>query len=293
MFRSFVTWLDSYLAQRGAPRVIGDLVGLLSFAGLMGTIFGSQLIRAGAFTSAGLLVIVVILFLLADRQRLQREYETHRKLLTRYCNFIITHRPAPRILVEEWDQTVYIQRNGDVHERIILRAKAVREEVQFIRLYAGSEWEQPEKQRNKVRVNARSLKPDGKPGPSWNVTKSWLSSNKMAMVVHPHSPIKQGEEIHLEIERSWPQKCRPIMRDGDAENFHFHNGKVLQIDKVTHRVVFPGKFDISYEAIGFEDDRSTGTYITSNQDGDGRTVVTLHIDHVPANAECGMHLGRE
>jgi hypothetical protein len=293
MFKSFVNWLDSYSAQRGAPGIVGDLIGLLSFAGLLGTVFGSQMVRAGAFAATGVLIITGILFLLADRRRLQRDYNTHRRLLVRYCDFIIRHRPEPRILVQDWDHTVYIQKNGDTREKIVLKAVSLREEVYFIRFYAGSEWEQPEKYQSKVQVSARSLKTNGEPGPRWTVTKSWLSSRKLAMIVHPHAPIKQNEEIRLEIERFWPRKCQPLMRDGDAEDFHFHTGKVLQIDKVTYRVVFPGRLNISYEAIGFLDDRSSGTYITSNQDGEGRTVVTLQIDHVPTNAKYGMNLDRE
>jgi hypothetical protein len=293
MLKGFVAWLDSYIAERGVSVAVANLVGVLSFAGLLGTVFGSQVIRVGAFLAVGILLLVGTLFLLSDRRRLQREFDIHRKLLDRYCSFIVTHRPEPRLLVKEWDQTVHIQHNGDVHERITLKLVALREEVQFIRLYAGSEWEQPEKHRNKVRIRARSLKLNGKPGPHWTVTKSWLSSKRMAMIVHPHSPIKQGDETGLEIERTWPGKCRPIMRNGDAENFHFHSGKVMQIAKVTYRVVFPGKFNVAYEAIGFLDDRKTGTYITSSQDKEGRTVITLHVDHIPTDAKYGMNLDIE
>jgi hypothetical protein len=163
MLKSFVAWLDSYIAQRGSPGVVGDLVGVLSFAGLLGTVFGSQIVRAGAFVATAILAIVGILLLLTDRRRLQRDYNIYRKLLARYCNFIIDHRPEPLVLVEEWDQTVYIQRNGDVRERIAIKAVALREEVHFIRFYAGSEWDQPEKHRNKVRVNARSLRSMARP----------------------------------------------------------------------------------------------------------------------------------
>ncbi|MGW4060181.1 hypothetical protein ACWEGE_17970 [Amycolatopsis sp. NPDC004747] len=290
MLKSFVSWLDSYTAQRGAPGVIGNLVGLLSFAGLLGTLFGSQMVRAGAFLTTGLLMIVGILVVLASNRRLRQDYAVYRELLAQYCDFIIDHRPEPLVLVNDWNQTVFVHRNGDVRERLIIKAVALREEVHFIRFYAGSQWDQPEKYRDKVKINARSLKVNGKPGPHWNVTKSWLSSKEMAMIVHLHEPIRQGEAICLDIERFWPKKCKPIMCDGTAENFHFHSGKVLQIDKVVHRVVFPGEFTVSYDAIGFRDDQTTGTFITSDSDAEGRTVITLHIDHVPADATYGMKL---
>lgn len=293
MLKSFVAWLDSYLAHRGAPAVIAGLVGIMSFAGLLGTVLGSQTVRAGAFAAVALLVVAGILFVLADRRRLQREYNIHRDLLAKYCDFIVDHRPEPLVLANEWDQTVFIQQNGDVRERLVVKATALREEVYFIRFYAGSEWEQPEKYRKKVRINARSLKVNGKSGPRWNVTRSWLSSKQMVMIVHLHSPVRAGEEIRLEIERFWPKKCQPLMCQGEPDDFIFHTGKMLQIDKVTFRVVFPGECNVSYDAIGFVDDATTGVHIGSERDADGRRVVTLYVDHLPVDARYGMKLDVE
>ncbi|AUI62309.1 hypothetical protein [Amycolatopsis sp. BJA-103] len=289
MLRSFVAWLDSYISQRGVSAVLGGLVGLMAFAGLLGTVFGSQMIRAGGFIVVALLIVVGVLLVLADRRRLQRENNTNRNLLAIYCKFIVDHRPEPLVLVNEWNQTVFVQRNGDVREKLTIKAVALRKETHFIRFYAGSEWEQPEKIRDKVRVKARIMKKSGKAGPYCTVTKSWSSSRQMVMLVHLHTPVEMGAEIRLEINRVWPKKCQPLLY-GEPDVFYFYSGKVLQIDRVKYRVVFPRNINVTYDSIGFRDDRSTGSYITSKKDDDGRRVVTLHIAHLPTHARYGMRL---
>jgi hypothetical protein len=46
MFRSFIAWLDSYLSREEPSSVLKAIVGLMAFAGLLGTIFGNQAVRA-------------------------------------------------------------------------------------------------------------------------------------------------------------------------------------------------------------------------------------------------------
>jgi hypothetical protein len=65
-------------------------------------------------------------------------------LLARYCNFVIDNSPEPLVSIEAWQQWVFIHANGDVREVLTLRAVALREKVCFIRLKAGSGWDQPE-----------------------------------------------------------------------------------------------------------------------------------------------------
>jgi hypothetical protein len=162
----------------------------MAFAGLLGTIFGNQAIRVGAFVVVIVFIASVILLLLADRRNLQRSNETTRELLTRYCDFITENNPEPLISVETWDQVVYVEPNGDVREVIKITAVALRERVYFIRMTAGSRWDQPERYRRNVRVVARSLTVNNSPGPRWIVTTSWTSEQKLTAVLHLHEPIK-------------------------------------------------------------------------------------------------------
>jgi uncharacterized membrane protein len=79
MLRSFIAWLDSYISREEPSSVLKALVGLMAFSGLLGTIFGNQAIRVGAFVVVIVFVLSVILLLLADRRRLRREDDMHRE----------------------------------------------------------------------------------------------------------------------------------------------------------------------------------------------------------------------
>lgn len=293
MLRSFVTWLDSYVAQQGAPAVVGGLVGIMSFAGLLGTVLGSQMVRVGAFVGAGLLVIAGILLLLADRRRLRREFGVQRDLLAKYCDFVIDHRHEPLVLISDWQQVVYVRRNGDVREVITIKATALREDLHFIRFKAGCEWNQPQKYRDKVKVRARSLKVNGSAGPHWTVTRSWPSDGRMRILVHLHSPVRRGQEIRLEMERMWPGKCWPMMCDSAIDNFVFSTTKLMQIQEVTYRVVLPKGFSAVYWPLGFGDEEAGECDIEEELDREGRKNYVLHVRDLTAYAEVGMQLELE
>ena len=98
----------------------------MAFAGLLGTIFGNQAIRVGAFVVVIVFVVSVILLLLADRRHLQQNYGEAHELLTRYCDFVVENSSEPLVSIEAWDQVVYVQPNGDVDEVITIRAIALR-----------------------------------------------------------------------------------------------------------------------------------------------------------------------
>jgi hypothetical protein len=289
MFKSFIAWLDLYISRETPASVLKSLVGLMAFAGLLGTIFGNQAIRVGAFVVVIVFVVSVILLLLADRRRLQQDHGVTRELLTRYCDFIVDNSSKPLVSVEAWNQVVYIQPNGDVKEVITIKAVALRERVYFIRLTAGSRWDQPERYRRNVKVIARSLTVNNSAGPQWIVTTSWRSSDKLTAVLHLHAPIKQGEEVRFEVARSWPAKCRPMMRDGTVESFTFCFSRLLDTRHVDYKIVLPAGFDAIHEPIGhLEPDACLS--VEGERDQEGRRVFTFHADLVPADKMVGIRL---
>lgn len=275
MFKGFITWLDSYISDEEPSAVLKALVGLMAFAGLLGTIFGNQAIRAGAFVVVIVFVVSVILLLLADRRRLRRAYEHDRTLLTRYCDFLIENGTEPALTIETWVQKVYVDPNGDAREVLTLKAVALREKVPFIRLTSGSRWDQSEKYRRDVKITARSLTPNGAPGPRWNVTAPWLSAQKMATFLHLHQPLKRGEEVIVEVVRTWPAKCLPLMRGGEAENFSIRTSNLLEVQHIDYSVIFPNGFDAVYELIGSTEPNVQLTAETE-RDQEDRRVFTWH-----------------
>lgn len=288
MFRSFIAWLDAYLAREEPAAVLKALVGLLAFAGLLGTIFGSQAIRAGAFVAATLFALCTILLLMADRRRIQRELDISRPLMARYTDFIIDNKLEPLVSIEEWTQKVFVQPNGDVREVVTIKAVALREEIYFLRLHAGSEWDQPEKYRKGVTVRARSIKNDGVAGPHWIVTNSWLSADKLNSIVHFQAPIRRGEEFRLEMRRFWPAKYLPLMR-GSADRFTFRTTELIQIQQVRHSIILPAGFDAVYEPIGFTEP-DNHLCVESDIDDEGRRVIVFRATKLPKRRTVGFQL---
>lgn len=288
MFKSFIAWLDSYISREEPSAILKALIGLMAFAGLLGTIFGNQTIRVGAFVVVVVFVTSVILLLVADRRRLQRAYDVHRNLLALYCDFVIDNHPKPLISVEDWRQVTHIHPNGDVRETLKIQAIALRREVHFIRLKAGSGWEQPEKYRREVKVIARSLTVNNLPGPQWHVTRSWRSTDKMTSIIHFHQPVRRGEEIRFEVVRIWPRKCHLLMREGAVDAFTFRNSSLIKISNVEHTIVLPLGTSARYEAVGFnEGDPDSPIRITVNDDS---TSFCFTAETLPDKELVGIRL---
>jgi hypothetical protein len=281
----FISWLDSYISRERPSAVVRGMVGLMAFAGLLGTISGTQAIRAGAFVVIIVVAVSTVLALLADRRRLTRENDTNRSLLSRYCNSIAKDGADPIVRIEDWRQRVEVQPNGDVTETLTLRAVALRKQVEFVRLTAGCRWDQPDRYRRRVQVIARSLTINGVPGTRWNVTTSWTSTQKFTSVLHLHVPIKKGETITFEVTRTWPAKCRPLMRNGQAENFTLQTTSLLDILHVDYTIVLPHGTEAIYEEIGAgEPDVQLMT------DANGGRIFTWRADKVPVLTEVGIRL---
>jgi hypothetical protein len=288
MFKGFIAWFDTYVSREEPSSILRALVGLMAFAGLLGTIFGNHAIRAGAFVAVIVLAISVVLLLLVDRKHLRQSYDSHRELLARYCDFVIDHSSEPLVAIDAWRQHVYILPNGDVREVLNLKATALREKVYFIRLTAGSGWEQPERYRRDVEIVARSLTVNGVSGPRWNVTTSWRSTKKIASIIHLHHAINSGEEIFFEVVRKWPAKCLTLLR-GEVDNFTFRTTSLLKIRHVEYSIVLPVGFDAVHELIGAGEPDVQLTAKTEC-DPEGRRVFVWRADKVPTLTEVGIRL---
>jgi hypothetical protein len=289
MFKGFIAWLDSYISREEPSSVLKALVGLMTFAGLLGTVFGNQAIRAGAFVVVIFLVISTIILVLDDRRRLSQECETHRDLVGRYCNLIANDGNDPAISIETWQQSISIAPNGDVREVLRIRAVALREKVFFIRLTAGSRWSQPDRHRHGVTVTARSLTADGRSGPRWNVTTWWDSMEKMTWILHLRQPINRGEFVLFQVVRTWPAKCQPLMHDGRPEDFTLCTSKLLKVKHVEYRIALPPGFEAVYELIGAAEPDVQLTADT-DYDDEGRLVFTWRTDDVPTSAKVGIRI---
>lgn len=288
MLRSFIDWLDEFLAERGAADVIKAIVGLLGFAALLGVLLGSTAIKAGAVVSVILAVVSIILLLVADRRRLQKLADRYSRLLTRYCDFIADD-PRPTVLVKEWSQLVKIARNGDVEEFVTIRAVSLREQLYFLTLRVGASWDQPHKYKRKVKVNIRSLLVDGQMGPRWNVTSSWLADGRLNLLAHLHDPVEHSQELTIRMERVWPGKCIPLMIHHDPDHFTLRFDRAMKIEAATYVVVLPAGCEAHYEPIGFNS--SDARFVLNyERNSEGRATFTLRVQGLDPDQRVGMRL---
>jgi hypothetical protein len=289
MFQGFIEWLDAHLTREEPSAIVKSVIGLLTFAGLLGTIFGNQAIRVGAFVVVIMFVLSVMLLLMADRRRLKRDYEVQRAQLARYCDDVIDNTADPEISIEHWRQSVYVRPNGDVREVLNLKAVALMEKVHFVRLSAGSRWDQPEKYRRDVKVVARSITANGTPGPHWNVTTSWQSTRKIISIPHLRQAISRGEDVTFEVMRHWPGKCLPLMRGREAEDFTLRTTNHLQVQSIEYRVVLPRGFDAIHELIGSTEPDVTISAETE-YDEENRKVLVWRSGRLPTATTVGMRI---
>jgi hypothetical protein len=287
MLRSFIAWLDNYLAGEEPSAVVKAVVGLMSFAALLGAVLGSTAIRTGALVVVVFIVLAMMLMLLADRRRIQREAEEHRRLLTLYCDFIIDP-PRPTVRILKWEQVVFIEPNGDAKETINIQGIVLREKLYFLALRSTPRWEQPHWYRSRVKVKARSLLIDGARGTSWAITSSWKPNGELDFLAHLHQPANYGSEIHLEIERDWPGKCIPIMVKRDHDEFTLRFRETMPVEYATYEVVLPSGVDAYYDPIGFT--QPNGSYSIKRDRKQGRCTLTFVAKNISPNHLVGMKL---
>lgn len=289
MFKGFISWLDSHISREEPSSIIKSMIGLLTFAGLLGTVFGNHAIRAGAFVIAVLFILSITLALLGDRRRLRKAYDTQRAQLVRYCTHLVESNSAPQLSIDCWRQWVFVQPNGDVREVLKLNAVVLGEPMHFLRLTSGCRWDQPERFRRDVKVTANRLAANGARGTRWDVTTSWQSMQKMVYITHLDQPVKRGEEISFELVRLWPAKCLLLMRDQDADSFTLRTTSRLQVHSAEYRVILPPGFDAIQELIGATNPDAHLSAATE-YDQEDRKVFVWRAEKIPVMTTIGMRL---
>jgi hypothetical protein len=289
MFKGFIAWLDSHISREEPSSIIKSLIGLMTFAGFLGTVFGNHAVRAGAFVVVVILILSVTLTLLADRRRLRQENDSQRALIVRYSTYLVESHPAPQLSIDCWRQWVFVQPNGDVREVLKVKAVVLGEPMHFLRLTAACLWDQPEKYRHGVKITASRLLENGAPGPQWDVTTSWLSLQKMIYIAHLHQAVHHGEELSFKLVRQWPAKCLPLMREKEADDFVLRATSRLQIQNVEYRIVLPSGFDAVHELVGSTE---PGVHLSTatEHDEEDRKVFVWRSTQIPTMTRIGMRL---
>lgn len=285
MLRSVIAWLDNYLEGEGSPAVAKAVVGIMSFAVLVGAILGNAAVKAGLLVAVIFVALAAMLILLADRRRIVSQSNSYKQLLTRYCKFIVDQK-KPAMRISRLEHVAVIDKSGDTTEVIKMHVVVLKKELYFVPLRFGSAWEQPHKYRKRLKVEVRSLLVEGNRGTEWEVTESWLPDGKLDLLSHLHSPAPQGSEVKLEVDRAWPGKCIPLVR-GRPETFTLQFAR--PIDYASYVVVLPPGAEAYYDPIGFSEGQD-GFSLTSKRNNEGRLEFTLVATCITYNQKVGMRL---
>lgn len=281
MLRSFIAWLDDYLADEGPSGLAKAVVGLLSFAALCSAIVGDVAIRAAGIVVIILTVLAGGLVLLADRRSLQRRIRTDQRLIFRYVDAL--HGKEAGYRITSWDKTIVIAPNGDAVDSVKVRAKVEKAEVRAFFLWFGCGWDQPAKFQRKVDVRVRNLLVGDLPGTSLDRTVVWYSNSRIAVVVHFPYALKVGSEIAIRLEIAWPGKCLPLMK-GECDQFTIRVG--TPITHARYKIVLPKGADTYCEPIGVQGDVT----LESSRDGEGRLTHVIEANELPPQHTIGLRL---
>ncbi|MEV8440154.1 hypothetical protein AB0425_22480 [Actinosynnema sp. NPDC051121] len=286
MLKRFVKWLDGLLVDEGSATVVKAVVGIMSFAVLLGAVLGNAAVKAGALVAAILLVLSAALLLLADRRELVREVESYRAIVSQLAQVASGDRnPAYRI--SDWDEFVAIEPNGDGRRRITIRAEVSSNDLWVVPLIQGCGWPQPAKFRNQVRVAVRRLLSGDAPGVSLTTTSTWVADGKSVLIIHFPEPLQSGTEITIAVEVFWPGMCAPLMRDQSPDKFTLRFA--TPVAHARYRVLLPRGFDAYSEPIGFEsgnDDLVLGASVVGN----GQPIFVFEGGDLPMRHDIGMRL---
>lgn len=282
MLREAILFLEEFLRGHGPPAVVKSVVGLMSFAVLLGAVLGSTAIKSGALVAAILLVTAAGIALATSRGAERRDLEAQKALVALYCNHIDKIRSAYEI--REWNETLVVRERGDTNAKVTVRLRTLQSDLLFIRLKFGCGWPQPARYRRKVELTVRKLLVDGSPGITLEKTVSWPKDGTMTVIIHFHSPPPENSEISFSIELEWPRRCLPL-KEGSPDEFSLMCRQ--PVTRAVHRIVLPPGTDVYTEPIG---ETSCGYRLTTGQDDDGRRTSTLEVSDLPARHCVGVRM---
>jgi len=222
-----------------------SLTGALSFI-VNATTLISYIAAVSFLSLAGMLGQTVV-----SRSRLREKNRRDSELFERYIKEIST-RAQFYWKMTELKKTLEVDQNGDARDHVTVKAVAVDQELTFFRLHLGCGWNQPLRQRRKVTVRACSPLVDGVGGVDHEVTTSWISQEKLEILVHFHSPVPAGDSFVVLMSIHWPGKCKPFMKDGKTDAFTIHFQAPIGL--VEYALKFPEGFEARCQPIGFEQD---------------------------------------
>lgn len=286
VLRGFVSWFEAYLSRTGVVGLAEGALGVLAFGGALSAVLGDQSAKLGAAAAVLLATLGLIVLLAASRSEWQRRSELYDHLVTRYCN-AFTDDNASSWHVKKWIESHRIDGNGDTTVLITVHAVVTCGQLRLYRVRVGAGWNQPEKMRQRVGVQVRSVVLEGIGGARCDLTKHWLDDGRLEVLVHFPSPVSQGSEFRVLIESWWPARSRLLVKDRLPEDFCVQVKRPL--DLLEYTVVLPVGEEAFVDPIGFRPDDQR-FLLVSGSDGSGRQEICLTGKGIGDTGRTGIRL---
>ncbi|MEU8631286.1 hypothetical protein AB0C38_03890 [Amycolatopsis sp. NPDC048633] len=286
MLKSFLGWLRDYVLYTGIVGLAEGVLGILAFGGLLSVLLGNSAIKAGAIVAVLLGVIGLYILLIANRVEWRSRTELDRRLLERYCR-VLRERHGHSWRIASWVECAEVRANGDATEVITVKAVVECDFLDFFAVRTGAGWNQPEKARRKVKVAVKTIEVDGIGGTRRDTTSTWLNDGRLEVIAHFGSPARRGDEILMVIEKEWPGKCAPLMRDRQPDEFALTFACVT--DYLEYAIQLPQGNEVACDVIGLV--RGQHDYaLAVKRNGVGPTEVSLVARDIPPRLRVGMRL---
>ncbi|ROP39502.1 hypothetical protein EDD40_4891 [Saccharothrix texasensis] len=212
--------------------------------------------------------------------------DLHSSLLAYYCDLMEFER-GQRWRVQSWSQEVRVRDNGDVDQRVRVTVVAECDRLDFVSFHDRVNWDWPEKNRDRVRVEVRTPERHGIGGTRLDVTHRWLRKGQIKAFVHLDRPIVRGEEFTFVAEMFWPEKCLPFVRGDGPDSFLVSFGEITRM--VEYRVVLPKRWAVNFEHFGLTPGRDDYV-LTASVNQEGRMVASLTVRDLPGYRKVGLKL---
>lgn len=287
MLKRLLTWLEDYVVDTGVIGVPAAVLGILAFGGTLSAVFGDSGIRAAAFAATILAVLGMFILLATSRKQWRNRAEQDQRLLAHYCD--ILHDRFSYWRIKEWNETVFVDPKGNVKQHVTARVLVESEELDFLRVRMGANWNQPLKYRKRVKVHVRSLEHNGLGGTRSDTTTSWLHDGRLQILIHFSSPLEKNDVVNLVFELEWPMKCYPLMH-GKPDEFAMRFTRNLE--KLTCTIVLPVGTKVYVDLVGLRPDEDHYE-IRQRVNSGGDSEVRLTVRDIEPYRRFGVRLDQK
>lgn len=202
-------FVDSLITRYGVTRVLLGPVAVISLLTGMGLLTqGTKALLAG---SAALFVAVVVISALALQLRAADNLLSERaRIVNLYTRRFARHLESYAYAIEDWDERVTIEKNGDTTLEKWATLRIGDEDLYSVWTWIFKRGEVSDAQRRRVRVEARSFDEQGSLGARYDVTQSW-GGNRVQLFVHFEHPAKAHSIVRIWLHWEWPRYYKELL----------------------------------------------------------------------------------